>query len=121
MRSGIIICVVVVAAALAACVAADPRPNILFVVTDECVPAVSFLLCARLRGIQLAGGPCLLGFVVYDDLCVVCGVWRVVPILLPMVGSLGYDDVGFRSHQIRTPNIDKVASEGRVLTNYYGA
>ena len=33
--------------------------------------------------------------------------------------DLGWDDVGFRSHQIRTPNIDRMASEGRVLNHYY--
>ena len=35
------------------------------------------------------------------------------------VDDLGWDDVGFRSHQIRTPNIDRLAGAGRVLDHYY--
>lgn len=33
--------------------------------------------------------------------------------------DLGFDDVGFRSHQIKTPTIDKLALEGVVLDQYY--
>ena len=41
-------------------------------------------------------------------------------IALIVSDDLGWNDVGFRSHQIRTPNIDKLAAEGRVLEHYYG-
>eukprot|EP01084_Bolivina_argentea_P102816 184181_1 len=34
--------------------------------------------------------------------------------------DLGYDDLGFQSHQILTPNIDKLRSEGQFLEYYYG-
>jgi hypothetical protein len=40
-------------------------------------------------------------------------------IALIVSDDLGWDDVGFRSHQIKTPNIDRMASEGRVLNHYY--
>ena len=40
-------------------------------------------------------------------------------IALIVSDDLGWDDVGFRSHQIRTPTIDKLAAEGRVLNHYY--
>ena len=34
--------------------------------------------------------------------------------------DLGYDDVGFQSHQILTPNIDKLRYNGMFLSRYYG-
>jgi len=40
-------------------------------------------------------------------------------ILFIVSDDLGWDDLGFRSHQIRTPTLDKLASEGRVLNHYY--
>ena len=40
-------------------------------------------------------------------------------IALIVSDDLGWDDVGFRSHQIRTPTIDKMAAEGRILNHYY--
>ena len=40
-------------------------------------------------------------------------------IALIVSDDLGWDDVGFRSHQIRTPNIDRLARQGRVLNHYY--
>ena len=40
-------------------------------------------------------------------------------ILLVVMDDLGWDDVGFRSHQIKTPNIDRMAAGGRVLNQYY--
>lgn len=36
-----------------------------------------------------------------------------------VVDDLGWDDVGFRSHQIQTPTIDALAAKGRVLQSYY--
>jgi arylsulfatase B/arylsulfatase I/J len=32
---------------------------------------------------------------------------------------LGWNDVGFRSHQIKTPTIDALAGDGRILEQYY--
>lgn len=40
-------------------------------------------------------------------------------IVLIVTDDLGWDDVGFRSNQIKTPNIDSLAAGGRVLNHYY--
>ena len=40
-------------------------------------------------------------------------------ILLIVVDDLGWNDVGFRSHQIKTPYIDAMAKGGIVLNQYY--
>ena len=40
-------------------------------------------------------------------------------ILFFVVDDLGWSDVGFHGSKIQTPNIDKLASEGVVLDNYY--
>ena len=40
-------------------------------------------------------------------------------ILLILADDLGWSDVGFHGSKIQTPNIDKLASEGVVLDNYY--
>ena len=40
-------------------------------------------------------------------------------ILFVVVDDLGWSDVGFHGSKIRTPNIDKLASEGVELDNYY--
>ncbi|CAK0839965.1 unnamed protein product, partial [Prorocentrum cordatum] len=42
-------------------------------------------------------------------------------LLFVVADDLGWDDVGFRSHQIRTPHIsvDRLAREGAVLDQYY--
>ncbi|XP_078377383.1 arylsulfatase B-like [Oculina patagonica] len=40
-------------------------------------------------------------------------------ILFVVVDDLGWSDVGFHGSKIQTPNIDKLASEGVVLDNYY--
>ena len=40
-------------------------------------------------------------------------------IVVFVADDLGWSDVGFRSHQIRTPNIDTLAADGIVLNNYY--
>ena len=40
-------------------------------------------------------------------------------ILLIVVDDLGWADVGFHNPQIKTPNIDQLASEGVILDNYY--
>ena len=37
-------------------------------------------------------------------------------VLFIVVDDLGFDDVGFRSHEIKTPTIDALAASGRVLT-----
>ena len=40
-------------------------------------------------------------------------------ILFVVVDDLGWSDVGFHGSKIQTPNIDRLASEGVVLDNYY--
>ena len=40
-------------------------------------------------------------------------------ILLIVVDDLGWSDVGFHGSKIKTPNMDKLASEGVILDNYY--
>merc|ERR1712166_522411 len=39
-------------------------------------------------------------------------------VLFIVIDDLGSDDVGFRSHQIKTPTIDSLAATGLVLSNY---
>ena len=40
-------------------------------------------------------------------------------VLFTVVDDLGFDDVGFRSHDIRTPHIDGLAARGATLDQYY--
>ena len=40
-------------------------------------------------------------------------------VLFIVIDDLGWDDVGFRSHQIHTPTIDALAADGVVLNQYY--
>ncbi|KAL9973997.1 hypothetical protein ACROYT_G020524 [Oculina patagonica] len=40
-------------------------------------------------------------------------------ILLILVDDLGWSDVGFHGSKIQTPNVDKLASKGVILDNYY--
>jgi len=40
-------------------------------------------------------------------------------ILLILVDDFGWSDVGFHGSKIKTPNMDKLASEGVILDNYY--
>lgn len=40
-------------------------------------------------------------------------------ILFVLVDDLGWSDVGFHGSKIKTPNVDRLASEGVVLENYY--
>ena len=40
-------------------------------------------------------------------------------ILFVVADDFGWSDVGFHGSKIQTPNIDKLASEGVVLDNYY--
>lgn len=61
---------------------------------------------------------------------IVLSVWLTLPrsvksrkqkphILFVVVDDLGFTDVGFRSQEIRTPTIDKLAKQGVVLDQYY--
>jgi len=40
-------------------------------------------------------------------------------VLFVVVDDLGFTDVGFRSHEIRTPTVDSLAKNGVVLDQYY--
>lgn len=40
-------------------------------------------------------------------------------ILFILADDFGWSDVGFHGSKIQTPNIDKLASEGVILDNYY--
>ena len=40
-------------------------------------------------------------------------------ILLVVIDDFGWSDVGFHGAKINTPNMDKLASEGVILDNYY--
>ena len=40
-------------------------------------------------------------------------------VLLIVLDDLGWSDVGFDGSKINTPNMDKLASEGVILDNYY--
>eukprot|EP01052_Picozoa_sp_SAG31_P004952 SAG31_NODE_211_length_20274_cov_40.333482_20_plen_149_part_00 len=40
-------------------------------------------------------------------------------VLLVVVDDLGSNDLGFQSHELLTPNVDQLAHEGIVLTDYY--
>ena len=40
-------------------------------------------------------------------------------VLFIVIDDLGFDDVGFRSGDIRTPQIDALASNGLILDQYY--
>ena len=72
---------------------------------ESSLPFVRFLLCSLmtvlllLAHVSAAASPPHILFVVVDD--------------------LGWSDVGFHGSKIQTPNIDKLASEGVVLDNYY--
>ena len=72
---------------------------------ESSLPFVRFLLCSLmavlliLARVSAAASPPHILFVVVDD--------------------LGWSDVGFHGSKIQTPNIDKLASEGVVLDNYY--
>eukprot|EP01121_Diplochlamys_sp_Union-15-3_P018919 TRINITY_DN6999_c0_g1_i1.p1 TRINITY_DN6999_c0_g1~~TRINITY_DN6999_c0_g1_i1.p1 ORF type:complete len:566 (-),score=88.20 TRINITY_DN6999_c0_g1_i1:50-1747(-) len=49
-------------------------------------------------------------------ICVKC---KQPNIIFIVADDLGWDDLGFRSHQIKTPNLDTLASEGVILDQYY--
>ena len=40
-------------------------------------------------------------------------------VLLVLADDYGWSDVGFHGSKINTPNIDRLASEGVILDNYY--
>lgn len=51
--------------------------------------------------------------------CALCVVAAPPHVLFVVIDDLGWDDVGFRSHEIKTPTIDRLASAGVVLDRYY--
>ena len=49
-----------------------------------------------------------------------CGISGApLNILLVVIDDFGWSDVGFHGAKIATPNMDKLASEGVILDNYY--
>ena len=65
---------------------------------------------------------CLCIFVLFHltNLCTLVTSASSQPnILFVLVDDLGWSDVGFHGSKIKTPNIDKLASDGVVLENYY--
>ena len=49
-----------------------------------------------------------------------CGInGASLNILLVVIDDFGWSDVGFHGSKIATPNMDKLASEGVILDNYY--
>lgn len=49
-----------------------------------------------------------------------CGInGAPLNILLVVIDDFGWSDVGFHGSKIATPNMDKLASEGVILDNYY--
>ena len=47
------------------------------------------------------------------------GTGKPPHILFIVADDLGWSDVGFHGSKIQTPNIDKLASDGVILNNYY--
>lgn len=58
-------------------------------------------------------------FVIHTRFISVIEATKQPHILLLLVDDLGWSDVGYRGSKIRTPNLDKLASEGVILNNYY--
>ena len=46
-------------------------------------------------------------------------IYMLPHVLFTIIDDLGFDDVGYRSGQIRTPTIDGLARDGIVLDQYY--
>ena len=63
----------------------------------------------------------LLCFILFPDSALLHGSKTPKPphILFLLADDLGWSDVGFHDSVIKTPNIDKLASEGVILDNYY--
>jgi len=62
-------------------------------------------------------------------LVLLCGLLSVVfaqgeekrpNIVIILADDLGYNDLGYRGGQVKTPNIDKLAAEGVRLESFYG-
>ena len=59
-------------------------------------------------------------FVYLTNLVVsVASLSRKPHILFVLVDDLGWSDVSFHGSKIKTPNVDKLATEGVILDNYY--
>ena len=66
-------------------------------------------------------GAVLLLFILFFNSVLLHGSKSSKPphILFILADDLGWSDVGFHGSVIKTPNIDKLASEGVILDNYY--
>ena len=58
-------------------------------------------------------------FAVYFPVAWAKGASKPPHILFIVADDLGWADVGFHGSKIQTPNIDKLASDGVILDNYY--
>ena len=58
-------------------------------------------------------------FAVYFPVAWANGARKPPHILFILADDLGWADVGFHGSKIQTPNIDKLASDGVILDNYY--
>lgn len=59
-------------------------------------------------------------YAIYFSSLILRIAWADPPhIVLIVIDDLGWSDVGFQGSVIHTPNINKLATEGVILDNYY--